>query len=292
MKIYDMQLDPLLHQCALHLDASPDYRVLRRLPRVEELWMMSSPNGPDITLGIVDTETSGLGPDAKIVEIAVRRMELVDGQLADLSPSVSMLEDPGEPLSPAITRITGLTDEDLAGQRFNEELLAHSLGKCDALVAFNARFDAGHLRRRFPGIRHPWICAQRDYPWSANGHQGRGQQALVEEMGWFYPPHRAAADIEALAIMIAMHAKDGRSIAAHLVERAQRTDARIAARDAPFAVKDLLKARNYRWNADRRVWTIDCDAADVDAEIAALARISPMIRPGMTEIDWYNRHVS
>ena len=93
-------------------------------------------------------------------------------------------------------QITGITDDDVRGQHFNEELLAHSLGKCDALVAFNAPFDSGHLRRRFPYIRHPWVCAQRDYGWAAAGYLGRSQQALVQEVGgWFYPPHRASKRI-------------------------------------------------------------------------------------------------
>jgi DNA polymerase-3 subunit epsilon len=29
---------------------------------------------------------------------------------------------------------------------------------------------------------------------------------------------------------------------------------RMSATNSPFEAKDLLKARNYRWNADQRVW--------------------------------------
>ena len=294
MKLYDMTLDPKLCDYALALDASPDYRVLRRLPRSDEMWLMPTPAaGPDITLGIIDCETTSLGPDAKIIEIAVLHMELVDGQVADITRPISMRQDPGEPLAREITQITGITDDDVRGQHFNEELLAHSLGKCDSLLAFNAPFDSGHLRRRFPYIRHPWVCAQRDYDWAAAGYLGRSQQALVQEVGgWFYPPHRAEADIEALSILIAMHAPDGRAIAAHMVDRARRTDARIAAHGAPFSVKDELKARGHSWQAERRVWAKDVDRSEVEAEIEALAQISRAIRPSVTDIDWYNRHVS
>ena len=43
MKLYDMTLDPKLCDYALALDASPDYRVLRRLPRSDEMWLMPTP---------------------------------------------------------------------------------------------------------------------------------------------------------------------------------------------------------------------------------------------------------
>ena len=243
MKPFDLQCDPALREAARALDDSPEYRILRRLPHMEELWLMPTPvGGPDIRLGIVDTETTGLGDDAKIIEIAVMELALVDGQLANITPPASMMEDPGEPLSSDITRITGISDEMVHGQRFDENLLAGQLDQFDALVAFNAKFDAGHLRRRFPWLMHPWICAREDFDWAKAGYSGRSQQALVEECGHFYPPHRAAADIWALAMLIGMPAGDGRAIAAHMVDNARRTEFRVSAFNAPFAVKDQLKA--------------------------------------------------
>lgn len=292
MKPYDLQGDPTLQRYARELDASSDYRVLRRLPRSDELWLMPTPAaGGDIVIGVIDTETTGLSDDAKVIEIAMLKMTLVDGQLADITEPLTMLEDPGEPLSREIQSITGITDDDLRGQRFDEELLARSMGDVDVLIAFNAKFDAGHLKSRFPGMRHPWIDARVEFDWQAAGHEGRSQQALLTSCGHFYQAHRAASDIWALAMLIATPAADGRTIAAHLVDHGRRVDVRVGAVNAPFAVKDRLRARGYRWQAQARVWTIDVPSSQVAAERAALAAISPAIQPSATEIDWFNRHL-
>lgn len=293
MKMYDIQGDPTLQSYARALDASGDYHVLRRLPRLEEMWLAPTTDAVStITLGIIDTETTGLADTDSIIEIAVSKMVLVDGQVADVTTPMSMLEDPGVELSADVQRITGIRNEDVAGQAFNEHLLAIELADVDALVAFNARFDAAHLRRRFPGLRHPWICARADWDWAAAGFAGRSQSQLLAELGHFYPAHRASADVWALAVLIASAAPDGRAIAAHLVDHGRTIEARIAAAGAPYATKDLLKARGYRWQANKSVWCIDLPLAACSDEVAALARIHPSIRPAIEDVDWYNRHIN
>ena len=65
-------------------------------------------------------------------------------------------------------------------------------------------------------------------------------------------------------------------------------DVGVWAEHSPFELKDQLKARGYRWNADAtlapRSWYIDVDEANHQAEIAFLAKeiyqreISPLTR--------------
>ena len=43
---YTLGGDRRLRRYASALDASTNYRVLRRLPRLEEMWMTSMPHGP------------------------------------------------------------------------------------------------------------------------------------------------------------------------------------------------------------------------------------------------------
>lgn len=103
---YTLGGDRRLRRYASALDASADYRVLRRLPRLEEMWMTSMPHGPDIRIGVIDIETTGLADNAKIIEIALVKIALVDGQLGDMSAPLTMFEDPGEPLAEGIVRLT------------------------------------------------------------------------------------------------------------------------------------------------------------------------------------------
>lgn len=289
---YRQDGDPILNRYARQLEADAhNFRVLRRLPSIEEMWCVPTPPaGPDIVLGVVDIETTGLGDDSKVIEIAMTKIALVDGQLASIAPPLTMLEDPGEALAEEVRKLTGISDADLAGHQFDEDLLAHELADVDALVAFNAKFDGPHLQRRFAGLRHPWICARLDYDWRGAGYEGRSQSALLNDAGLFYEAHRAAIDAWALAVLISMPASDGRTIASHMVDRARTIQMRIAATNAPYRVKDDLKGRGYRWDGRQRLWTTDVEHDDVPTELEFLRDLHPGVRPSLTEIDWFNRH--
>ncbi len=80
-----------------------------------------------------------------------------------------------------------------------------------------------------------------------------------------------------------------------LLEKARRPSWRIWAENAPFDLKDVLKARGYRWNGDDnpnpRAWYIDVDEGSQAEEIAFLRKeiylrdVEPLVR----EITAFNR---
>lgn len=275
------------------LEASADFRVLRRLPYLEEVWLTPIPaGGPAITLAAIDTETCGLSETDRMIELAVVKLSLTaDGQLCRVEPVISQFEDPGCPLSAEITAITGIDDAMVADHQFDEAALAASLGPVDAIVAFNATFDAAFWRRRFPWLDKPWLCALRDMDWMAEGHVERSQAALLAAQGHFYPAHQATVDAWALAMLMAMPARDGRTIAAHIVDAGRRTGSRIAAMQAPYSVRGELKERGYRWCPRRRVWRTDVAADQSGSEVAWLQKLDLRIRPTIEKIDWHNRHI-
>ena len=120
---------------------------------------LADPPGADLpleraTFVVVDLETTGLRPGrARICEIgAVRVREL------ELEEEFELLVDPGVPIGPAISALTGLRDADLRGcphpaiavRRFLE------FAGDAVLVAHNARFDLAFLDReteRLAGAR-------------------------------------------------------------------------------------------------------------------------------------------
>jgi DNA polymerase III epsilon subunit family exonuclease len=94
---------------------------------------------------VVDFETTGLYPAVgdEICEIGVVRLEA-----GEIVKEFSALVDPGRPLDPAASQVSGITQEMLAGQppfeaRADEflALLADSV-----IVAHNAEFDMGFLQ--------------------------------------------------------------------------------------------------------------------------------------------------
>ena len=102
---------------------------------------------------VVDLETTGVGASARIVEIGAVRLE--GGEQVR---TLSRLVDPGIPMPPRITQITGIRDRDLAGAGPLRPALAEflALSRGSVLVAHNAAFDVGMLDRalmRLDGTR-------------------------------------------------------------------------------------------------------------------------------------------
>ena len=61
---------------------------------------------------------------------------------------------------------------------------------------------------------------------------------------------------------------------ARLLEQARRPTWRIWAENSPFDLKDILKARGYRWNAEGypspRAWYIEVEHDKLDVELTFL----------------------
>lgn len=296
MSYYAINRASRAERLARRLERTTDYRVLRPLPALGDIWFQSMPLATSTTtLGVLDCETTGLDPSQhKIIEIALVKMVIDDvtGALVDMTTPVSWMEDPLVPLTPEIERLTGLTDADLRGQRFNDHVIAAALDDVDLLVAFNAPFDKSYLVRRFPDLEHPWACARLEIEWSAHGLEGRSMGALVVSAGHRFTAHRAGPDTWALACLLAMHSNDKRTIAAHLIDKARQNTQRLYASGAPFSTRDVLKSAGFRWAPVERSWWIEADAERIANEAAWLAELHPLIRPQIVQIDWYNRHMA
>lgn len=153
-------------------------------------------------LAVLDTETTGLAPEKgdRVIEIAVVHFD--GGVVVD---RWSTLLDPGIPLHPDVTRITGITTQDITGQpRFAEvahELLRRLKGRL--LVAYNAAFDRNFLVHELARVQltlpqgsrwiDPLVFAREMQKGQGNHKLGSVAKRLgvsLEEA------HRAAADAE------------------------------------------------------------------------------------------------
>ncbi len=114
-------------------------------------------------LAIVDVETTGTNSFYhRIIEIAVLRVE--HGAIVGTFHS---LVNPGRYVSPVITQITGITNEDLASAPPFEEVADEVKEALDdaLFVAHNARFDYGFVKREFEHLGIPFsakcLCTVR-----------------------------------------------------------------------------------------------------------------------------------
>lgn len=164
-----------------------------------------------------DTETTGLTlhPDAdvskqpKMIEFGGILLSPANGSIVE---EFEMLIDPGEPIEPIITKITGLTDADLKGQpSFLAALprLRRLFTAARSMVAHNLPFDkailAGELKRN--GLQHfPWppgeFCTVGMYreQWGRNPRLIELYPAVVGQP--LAQEHRGLADVRALVEII------------------------------------------------------------------------------------------
>lgn len=92
---------------------------------------------------VLDTETTGLHREARVIELAAVKVE--KGVIVDQR---TQFFDPGEPLPPVITRLTGITDDMVRGKATAAQVLPRFLQFTEGLpiVGHNIRFDLARLK--------------------------------------------------------------------------------------------------------------------------------------------------
>ena len=286
------------------LVATGRFRILRRL----ELF-----DGPCCTGGdaetlvglAVDLETTGLDVSRhSVIECSMRRFRFdACGAITKIDRPYTWLEDPGEPLDPVISKLTGLTDDDLKGQRIDEATATELAKSAHVTIAFNSAFDRAFFEKRLPGCAGmAWACALKQINWRGRGFDGSGRSLswLLAQCGLFHGglgAHRAQADVDALIAILRHVGGDGRTACAELMETAVRPGYRFRACGANFDVKDRLKARGYAWDGDAKVWFREVpdharadEAAWLDAEVYAPRHRPKLDGPAIEEVTWFTRY--
>jgi len=248
--------DEQAESLALQLQSHPNYRVLRRLaPRTT----FAEPDGRPLAKGvIVDTETTGLNQDTdKIMEVGLVVFEYdpETGRAYRVLDSYSALEDPGLPISAEITEITGITNEMVAGKRIDDARVAELVAGAALVIAHNAKFDRPFLEQRFPIFEElPWGCSLTQVDWDGEGLGARKLDYIAFRFGFFFEAHRAETDCYALLEILQEELPKSKVIVLKsILEKLPQKDWTVYP-FSDYSSKDLLKARSYYWDAERKVW--------------------------------------
>jgi DNA polymerase-3 subunit epsilon len=286
-----------LETMAQTLERSGGYRVLRRLTPLAQ---REPPAGVQVRQGLfVDTETTGLDAARdEIIELAMVPFTYgLDGEIYAVGEAFQQLRQPSKPIPAEVTAITGIDDTVVEGQSIDPEAVARFAAPAALVIAHNAAFDRKFLERYTEVFNtKPWACSMSEVDWAREGYEGAKLVYLAASAGFFYERHRATHDcLAALELLARTHPVSGRTGLAQLLDRARAPTWRIWAENAPFDLKDQLKARRYRWNAEAsggpRAWYIDVAEAAREAEIAFLqaqiyrGEVHPLIR----RVDAYDR---
>ncbi len=265
-----------LETLALELETSDDYRVLRRLqPRRV---VTPSDGTPTRTAIFLDLETTGLDPTRdEIIEIAMVPFTFShDGRIFEIGDAFASLREPGVPISAEITALTGITADMVAGQTVDLDAVRQMAAGAVLVIAHNAAFDRPFAERLDPVFAtKPWACSMSQVPWAEEGFEGTKLGYLAARQGFFFDGHRAADDcLAAIELLARPLPVSGDPALGRLLETARRPVWRIWAEAAPFAMKDMLKARRYRWNGEvngrPRAWYVDVPEERREEELAFL----------------------
>jgi len=254
------------------------YRIQRRLrprPKIE------APPGTELKQALfVDAETTGLDHQTdEIIELAMVPFTYgQDGQVHEVKEPFQHFQQPSKPISAEITKLTGITDQMVAGQVIDPGEVNAFAKDVVLIVAHNAGFDRRFMEKLSPafGLKG-WACSQSQIDWAEEGIEGTRLSYLVASAGFFYEKHRAVNDclaaIELLATPLPVTGSPGLT---KLLENARKPTWRIWAENSPFDLKDVLKARGYRWNPDGtpfpKAWFIDVQDDRREAELSSLQK--------------------
>lgn len=111
-------------------------------------------NWRDLTLAVVDVETTGLDPqEDRVTEIGIIRFEA--GEVVE---SYGKLVNPERPIPEESTKITGIRDEDVKDAPTFAEIAkdVHERLQGVGIVAYNLSFDRGFIRKELERCGLEW----------------------------------------------------------------------------------------------------------------------------------------
>ncbi|MGK2908814.1 MAG: 3'-5' exonuclease [Sphingobium sp.] len=247
-----------------------DVRIVRRVGRLENFPLALDPQGPIRRIAVIDTETTGTDPDRdEIIDIAYVILQVdARGEICGIERWGQALRDPGMPIPPMITQLTGITDHDVRGLAVDLDALQAILSGVDACVAHNCSFDAAFLQNLLPAMADaPWACSARDFDWLEAGFDGKALGYLLMQVGFFTKKgHRAMADVISLIHLLAWRQPNEQTVIGTLLANAEQETVRVEANGAGYHKRSVLKARGYRWDPAANVWWIEVSQSQVDDE--------------------------
>lgn len=258
------------------LQQSDEYRVIQRL-HAPDVYQQGEPLTRRIGL-VIDTETTGIDTaHDKVIELGFVAFEYDagSGNIYRILHTYDGFEDPQEPLSEVVKKLTGIDDSMLKDQRLDDAEINDWLKKSSLIIAHNAAFDRAMLERRLPAVEDTaWACTFADIDWQAEGIGSRKLDYIAYQLGYFFDGHRAVNDAQATLHLLTHALPISKKLAmSELLISAREKKQRIFAIGAPFDKKDSLKERGYRWlptfscgTSKKGVWSLCVSESQADIE--------------------------
>lgn len=265
-----------LTKLATLLRESDQYKVIKKYQRPE--YYNLNYNTPKHIGAFLDIESTGLSySNDKIIELGIVKFEYTeDGQIFQLLDEFSSYQDPRKPISPYITKLTGINDDMVKDQQIDQIKLNNYLQDVDIIIAHNAEFDNSFFNKEFPSIPpKAWACSMTDLNWKEEGISSHKLDYIAYKYNFFFEGHRAIIDcLAGIHILAQDLPKSNLSVLEQLLINASQLRFKLWATNSPYESKDLLKSRGYRWNMNQknnyRAWSIELTEDKVAEEVSYL----------------------
>ena len=237
------------------LGASGHFKMIKKMESHDVYGGATPENGKRLPrMLVLDVETTGLDyRKHKVIELGMVLIEFspTKGEFGRVLERYNGMEDPGEPISEEVTKVTGITDEMVKGQKLDEERIGKIVAMADLVVSHNATFDRPFTEKRIPELAKKWWgCSMAQGPWKEMAIGSSKLEYLCYKVGgFFYEAHRAMTDVEATIKLMSTQG-EGRTVLAHLLEKVRQPTYTIWATNSPFETKDKLKESGYRWSGE------------------------------------------
>lgn len=215
----------------------------------------------------IDLETTGLNPETdKIIELGFQVWDVYPNYMAPVY-SYSALIRGGGLIPENITALTGITDtmRSSSGTSLDNALKAAGYW-CDRetyLVAHNAEFEKSFLSAAGFNPDQRWLDTMTDIDYKPMKGTGSLNEIAMAH-GIFNPqPHRALPDV--MTMMAVLQKYDINQV----IEWASTPSVTLISQ-APFDLKDTVKAMGYRWDRApfNKLWTKQVKAFHIAKEEA------------------------
>lgn len=226
----------------------------------------------------LDVETTGLDKENDhITELGLVAFEFdQEGLIYRIKRIYNGFEQPPEPISEFVTNKTGITNEMVRGQRFDDALVNRAFSMATLVIAHNASFDRPMVERRFPQAeQNHWGCSYKDVDWEEEGLDSQKLGHIMAHFGYKFTGHRAEIDVLAtIHILSQTLASTGETALVSLLDTIRTPSYHVYAYHTDFDKKDTLAARGYRWfpgdSSRQKCWNKAIEEAELDDELLFL----------------------
>lgn len=267
-----------LEQSLSIISTSKDHKILHRVPQSLES-KQPNPNSKIFKTAFIDLETTGLDPKKdEIIEIGTLIVSYTkaDGFISIDYQNNQLGQPNNSPISEEVTKITGITNEDVKGKKIDWDLLKQKLADVDLIICHNAYFDRNFMELQttqdFSDLikSKAFACSSAGVDWKLLGYESAKLEYLNFKMGYFYEGHRALIDCFATLNLFTANPQ----AFLELRQKANEKEYLICATNANFNKKDILKQRGYRWSNGEdslpKSWWIIVPEKDYEEEMSFL----------------------